>query len=151
MSACVCVRVCVCVCVCVLGTTPAFPTHVLCCLVQDDSVVTVQHALERLGTKEVLHDMYCSKTNTEVCGCVCVWVCVCVCVRVCGCVWVCGCVCGCIPCTPVMVVILSQAHSIPALSSQLSGFLYQLASSQHPFFRLFQCGHCKGKLEHELW
>lgn len=34
--------------------------------IQDESVVTVQQALERLGAREVLHDMYCSKTNTEV-------------------------------------------------------------------------------------
>ena len=31
-------------------------------------MVTVQQALERLGAREVLHDMYCSKTNTEVCA-----------------------------------------------------------------------------------
>ena len=37
-------------------------------LLQDESVVTVQQALERLGAREVLHDMYCSKTNTEVCA-----------------------------------------------------------------------------------
>ena len=81
-------------------------------------MVTVQQALERLGAREVLHDMYCSKTNTEVCA----WV------------WVCPCV---LTHSPVMTNILLLPPTIPAESSHT---LRQALAACHSF--LHSCsGH----------